>query len=157
VLDNFPSRIVAWLLRASTFTFGYYRELPSDELSRACADLLLEPSATRDRLTGGIFIGGEADPVGMLDRALAMALVAEPIERKLRAAGGGDIDAGETSGTIDADEARTLREFRSLLRSVLAVDDFAPEELSPAASAGAATSETGDQPSPVPRKRRTTA
>ena len=157
VLDNFPSRIVAWLLRASTFTFGFYRELPSDELSRACAELLLEPSATRDRLTGGIFIGGAADPVGMLDHALAMALVAEPIERKLRTASGGDIDAGETSGTIDADEARTLREFRSLLRSVLAVDDFAPEELSPAASAGAATSETGDQTSPVPQKRRTTA
>ena len=52
IFANFPNRLVAGLLRFIIQPLGPRRRGPSDSLTRACAALLLEPSATRDRLDG---------------------------------------------------------------------------------------------------------
>ena len=57
IFANFPNRPAAWLLRFMVLPLGPRRRGPSDRLTQACAAILLEPSATRDRLTVDIFHG----------------------------------------------------------------------------------------------------
>src|SRR5207302_2044532 len=54
IFANFPNRPVAWLLRFLVLPLGLGRRGPSDRLTRACAEILLNPSATGERLTVGI-------------------------------------------------------------------------------------------------------
>ena len=70
--------------------------MPSDRLGHAVAKLLIEPSATRDRLTAGMYLPrSEADIIGKLEAALEATIAAEPIERKLRDAQKAGTIAGE--------------------------------------------------------------
>jgi len=114
--------------------------VPSDEIGHEVARLLIEPSATRDRLTAGMYIGkGDDDPVALIERALAATVIVEPIEAKLKAAmrerrldGRLPPDAGVEvlaeralkAGIIDAEEARALLAQRDLVTQVIRVDDF---------------------------------
>jgi acyl-CoA dehydrogenase len=139
VITNFPNRFVAAAMRAAVFPLGRPHVVPSDRLGQHVARLVIEPSATRDRLTAGMFIGDPDEPVGLLERALAASVAAEPIERKLRAAvRGGKLrvrlapgeGAAETeaqavaAGVITDNEARVLASQRELAARVVRVDDF---------------------------------
>lgn len=135
VLDNFPSRIVSRLLRATTFASGPCRHPPSDDIVRQCAALLQEPSPARDRLTQGIFIGEGDDPLAMLDRALVEVIALEPIERRMREAGTGTVEDALSAGVIAPDEARRIRGKNGLVREILSVDDYDPEEIAPRSGA----------------------
>ena len=69
------------------FPLGRPYVVPSDELGHDVAKLLLEPSATRDRLTAGMYMPTDGDdPVALIERALAATIAAEPIEARIRAA-----------------------------------------------------------------------
>jgi acyl-CoA dehydrogenase len=137
VISNYPSRVVAWWLRRILFPLGRPYVVPSDRLGHEVAKLLIEPSATRDRLTAGMYVTkGEADIVGKLEAALEAAVAAEPIERKLRDAQkagkiGGDDPAREglAAGVIGADEHAVLARATRLRDEVIRVDDF-PGDLS---------------------------
>ena len=72
IFANFPNRPAAWLLRFLTLPFGAHRRGPSDRLTQACADILLNPSAARERLTVDIFHGIGDDGVARLERAFAL-------------------------------------------------------------------------------------
>jgi acyl-CoA dehydrogenase len=142
VISNYPSRVVAWWLRRILFPLGRPYVVPSDRLGHEVAKLLIEPSATRDRLTAGMYVTkGEADIIGKLEAALEAAVAAEPIERKLRDARdagkiGGDDPAREglAAGVIGADEHAVLARATRLRDDVIRVDDF-PADLSLAAEA----------------------
>jgi len=54
VMQNFPNRFFALLLRGLIFPLGQCRRPPSDELGHRVAKLMLEPGPSRDRLTDGI-------------------------------------------------------------------------------------------------------
>ena len=139
VLDNFPSPLLGALMRRVVFPLGRPYVVPSDALGHAVAKLLIEPSPTRDRLTAGMFIGSPDEPVGLLERALAMTITAEPIERKLAdairngvlvaplAPGEGAAELASravAAGVItEADKAILLAQ-RELAASVVRVDDF---------------------------------
>ena len=56
VISNFPNRIVAAVMRRVVFPLGRPYVVPSDKLGHDVARLLIEPSATRDRLTAGIYL-----------------------------------------------------------------------------------------------------
>src|SRR5205085_9859980 len=56
VISNFPNRFISWTLRRLVFPLGRPYVVPSDQLGHAVAKLLIEPSATRDRLTAGMFV-----------------------------------------------------------------------------------------------------
>jgi acyl-CoA dehydrogenase len=138
ILENFPRRVMAWLLRRIVFPLGKTFSPPSDELGRQVSSLLLAPSATRDRLTAGIYVPvNEADPVGRLDIALQSTLAAEAIEAKIHAASKAGHIKGKTFeettaqavqlNIISAAEMELLAKAKALRRDVIMVDDFPPD------------------------------
>ena len=68
------------------FPLGRPYVVPSDKLGHEVARLLIEPSATRDRLTARhVFAGGRGRTrVGAIELALAATLAAEPVEARMR-------------------------------------------------------------------------
>ena len=79
--------IVAWVLRRLIFPLGRPYVVPSDKLGHEVARLLIEPSATRDRLTAGMYLSNDPeDALNILERALVASIAAQPIEMKIRAA-----------------------------------------------------------------------
>jgi len=143
VISNFPNRIIAALMRRVVFPLGRPYVVPSDKLGREVARLLIEPSATRDRLTAGTYLSTATDdPLAEIERALAATIVAEPVEAKLRAAvKDGRVEAklppGEgvdvltaravAAGAITAAEGAALVIARELTAKVIGVDDFAQD------------------------------
>jgi acyl-CoA dehydrogenase len=141
ILANFPNPVLAALLRVIALPFGGRARPPADALDAKLAALLCEPSEARGRLTGGIYTGGDG-PVGVMAEALELALWAAPIEKRLReAARAGDfeIPAGdseaqsasvaEKAGIISGEDAKRLARYYALVGKIVAVDDFAPEDL----------------------------
>ncbi|MGH8802391.1 MAG: DUF1974 domain-containing protein, partial [Casimicrobiaceae bacterium] len=142
VISNFPSRFLSELMWRVVFPLGRPYEVPSDRLGHEVAKLLIEPSETRDRLTGGVFIGTADEPVGLLERALALTIAVEPLERRLKEAQRAGAfeskaapgeDAGEAiaravrEGILTDAEAKLVAEQRALVAEVVRVDDFAQD------------------------------
>ncbi len=141
VIANFPNRLAATLLRRLVvFPLGRPYVVPSDRLGHEAARLLIEPSATRDRLTAGAYVPEDVeDPIGALEAALAATIAAEPVEAKLRTAQktgrfdpglltGGDVDEiwrrARDAGVIDADDYALVERRNRLRDKVIRVDDF---------------------------------
>jgi acyl-CoA dehydrogenase len=89
-----------------------------------------------------VFIGDPDEPVGLLERALAASVAADPIERKLRSAvrsgklkvaqapgeGAAELEAAAvTAGVLTPAEAAVLAVRRELMARVVKVDDFAQD------------------------------
>ena len=153
VISNFPNRFVAALMGAAAFPTGRPFVVPPDRLGQRAARILIEPSATRDRLTAGMYLSDAPDnPVAQIERALAASVAAEPIEHKLRTAmkdGRVDrelppgvpwetlLDRAVTAGIIAPAEADVVRTARALTAIVIRVDDF-PQDLGVSAMTGEA-------------------
>ncbi len=127
ILDNFPSRPVAWLLRLFVLPFGVVRSGPRDATVRDCARLITEPSPTRDRLTENVYIGDDA--VGRLDEAFEQVVATQAIHDRLRGEGIRRWRDGLAKGRLTQAEIQQLEAADSAVAEVIAVDDFAPEEL----------------------------
>jgi acyl-CoA dehydrogenase len=138
VISNYPGGFVAWLLRRILFPLGRPYVVPSDALGHEVAKLLIEPSATRDRLTAGTYLAkGEADILGTLELALEAAIAAEPIERKVRDAQKAGRIGGEqgealaraalAAGILAPEEHATLVRAARLRDAAIRVDDFPPD------------------------------
>ncbi|WP_417223767.1 acyl-CoA dehydrogenase [Achromobacter spanius] len=138
VLENFPNRFVAWSMTRLIFPWGHTQVQPSDALGQDVARLLINPGATRDRLTSGCHLPATADePVGAIEQALAATLEAEPIDAKIRElekrgtlegkpqANVRDIaDAAYAVGGITAEEYAVVKRRNVLRDTVVKVDDF---------------------------------
>ncbi|THF62916.1 acyl-CoA dehydrogenase [Pseudothauera nasutitermitis] len=140
VIANFPNRLFATVLRRLVvFPLGRPYVVPSDRLGHQVARLLIEPSATRDRLTSDVYLPTDPEePVGALEAALAATIEAEPIEAKLKRAQRdgsfrpgvviGGVDAMWTTaleyGVISADEFAVIERRNRLRDQVIRVDDF---------------------------------
>ncbi len=136
VLANLPSRPVAWLLRIIAFPLGRHHRPAPDRLARRVAALILAPSAARDRLTRGIYIGrSPSDATGRMEVAFAAAMERDVIEDKIRASGNsirralGEIPRLLRENVITQHEAEALTEASAVIRDAIDVDDFAPAEL----------------------------
>jgi acyl-CoA dehydrogenase len=129
ILANLPNRPVAWLLRVMTMPFGRQHRGPSDRLATACAQILLEPSATRDRVTVGLYHPTDDGPVARLDRAFKLADAAQPLRDRMRKAHVRDVETARAQGLINESEAAQLAALAKAVADVINVDDFAPEEL----------------------------
>ena len=130
IIVNFPSRPVAWLLRFIILPFGRRQRGPSDRLTAICAKILTVPSATRDRLTAGLFRAGGREATALLERAFDMTIAVQPLRDRMRTARVHDIETAQRQGVINAQEAAQLKSAAEAVAAVIAVDDFAPEELS---------------------------
>jgi len=129
ILANLPMRPVAWLLRFMLLPFGVRRRGSSDRLTQACAGLLLAPSATRDRLTAGIFHGTGDNGIARLERAFELTIAAAPLHERLHRAKIRDIEAARRQDVINDSEAAALHAAAQAVAEAVAVDDFAPEEI----------------------------
>ena len=132
LLGNFPIRPVAWFLRLCIAPFGARRRGPSDRITDKCADLITTPSAARDRLTVDLYHPTEMDGsngIALVERAFAMVVDVQPIRDRMHAARVRDIDQAVKQGTINADEATKLRAAADAVSAAVAVNDFAPEEI----------------------------
>lgn len=138
LIQNFPSRPAAWLLRAITLPLGLRRRPPGDRLAHEVVERLLTPGAVRDRLTAGMYLPkAPEEPLAQLERALEAAVRAEPAEAKIRTA----VKEGRlrlrgredetrlalAQGVITPEEFEVLSEARALRREVIMVDDFPPD------------------------------
>jgi acyl-CoA dehydrogenase len=129
IFANFPNRPAAWLLRFIVLPLGIMRRGPSDRLTQACAEILLEPSATRERVTTDIFRCPGNDGVARLERAFALVVAAAPLRDRLHRAHIRDIGEARAQNLINDAEAEKLRAAADAVAAAIAVDDFAPEEL----------------------------
>jgi acyl-CoA dehydrogenase len=136
ILDNFPSRVLGTLLKFVVFPFGRSCRAPGDELSMQVAGLLLEPSASRDRLTRGMFVPDSSEDVGLIDELLVAVSELEPVVAKAAKHVGGEarlwtddnaIEAAVTAGVINQIEGAKLSEYRQRLTRALSVDEFATD------------------------------
>src|SRR5262245_4640971 len=140
IIRNFPNRFVAAVLRVLVFPVGRDYYMPSDRLEHKIASLVIHATETRARLTDGLYdVVEPRNPLGLMNEALRLADVADPLEKRVRkAAKEGQIaerefpemiDAAVQAGVLSEAEGRELREFDSRVMALMAVDDFDPQEL----------------------------
>jgi acyl-CoA dehydrogenase len=132
IIANFPVRPVAWLLRFMIQPFGPRRRGPPDRVVDECAELIANPSVARDRLTVDLFHPApseETNGIALLERAFAMTIAVQPIRDRMHAARVREVDQAVKQRTITADEAAKLKAAADAVAAAIAVDDFAPEEL----------------------------
>ncbi|MEM7500724.1 MAG: acyl-CoA dehydrogenase [Pseudomonadota bacterium] len=139
-LRNFPNRPVAFFLRLFIFPRGRTYSSPSDELGRQVVDVITRTGEGRERLSEQAYTTIEpGNPLGLLQEALHLSEQVAPLEAKLRQARkeglvssdylGHQIDEAEKAEVIDAKDAAKLREYLQKVEKLLAVDDFAPDEI----------------------------
>jgi acyl-CoA dehydrogenase len=146
IFANFPNRPVAWMLRFLLLPLGPRRRGPSDRLTDACAELLLAPSATRDRLTVDIFHGTGDDGLARLERAFELTIATQALRERLHKAHVRDIDKARQQGLINDAETGELQAAAAAVAAAVAVDDFATEELSPRRALGDVLSQAMSRP-----------
>jgi acyl-CoA dehydrogenase len=129
ILANLPSRPAAWLLRFILLPFGVRRRGPSDRVTQACAEILLVPSGTRERLTADMAHGVGDDGLARLERAFELTVAAQPLRDRLQHAHVRDVEEALARHLINAAEAAQLRAAAEAVAAAVAVDDFSPQEL----------------------------
>lgn len=141
ILNNFPNRYIAAVMRALIFPLGMRFKAPSDRLTQAIARELMTPdSAVRQRIIEGMYLPTNVDrPLGILQAAFEQVVAVEEIEKILTKA----VKAGEVVGTnfaervqdaekkgiIAPQDAQKLLKANALREQVIAVDDFAADNI----------------------------
>jgi acyl-CoA dehydrogenase len=133
--ENYPNRIVGYILRRIVFPYSKPFKQPSDLLDSRVAATVLSPSDTRDRLTDGIFIPDNTDePLGRIEDAMSRAIDAERLEKKIQKAVKSDavrrgfmedeLEDALKIGVINNEEAGIIRAEMKIRKEVVRVDDF---------------------------------
>jgi acyl-CoA dehydrogenase len=131
ILANFPNRFVAFILKFLIQPFGARALGPPDHVTHLCAQLVLEPSAARDRLTPDLSHVDEDRGVARLEKAFLLVTGAEDVSKKMRAAHLHDWQEAVKAGVITQSEGEKLAAAHEAVAKVIEVDDFAPEAISP--------------------------
>jgi acyl-CoA dehydrogenase len=142
IFTKLPIQPLVWLLKAIVFPLGKPYSPPSDSLLHQTASVLLSESATRDRLTQGIFINEIADDAtGRIEIAFKAVLAAALVETKLRQAQREKLlDKGNISNLLEAavtkkiitqSEAKLLATAEKARMNAISVDAFDAKALRP--------------------------
>ncbi|MGE0285093.1 MAG: acyl-CoA dehydrogenase [Bradyrhizobium sp.] len=131
ILGNLPNRFVAVILKFLLQPWGARVLGPSDRVVHECAQLILEPSAARDRLTPDLSHVEDDRGVARLEAAFRLVAASENIRRRLHAARIHDWKEAVKKGVITQGEGEKLAVAHDAVMKVIEVDDFAPEALSP--------------------------
>lgn len=141
ILKNFPFRWMAWILKVIIFPIGERFSRPRDDFNRKIAQLILEPTPSRERLTRGAYIAEDASNLmAQVNDALVKSIASEPIDKLIRTAKKAGTISGYTmqelaqsavdNKIITLDEYNLLLDAEVARMKILNVDDFAPNELS---------------------------
>src|ERR1700748_180225 len=130
-LANLPNRFVAAILKLVIQPFDARVLGPSDRVVQQCAQLVLEPSAARDRLTPDLVHVDDDRGLARLEKASLLVAAANEISRRMRAAHLHDWQEAVQRGVITQAEGDKLKAAHEAVAKVVEVDDFAPETLSP--------------------------
>ncbi|PTU73516.1 acyl-CoA dehydrogenase [Pseudomonas mangrovi] len=147
LLANFPNRIVGCLLTPLVFPLGRRHAGPSDALDAEVAQILSRPDGdpALESLLGGLYRSDDPqDPQGALRHAYASLNASRSLFTRLGKAlrsgelqptpGQDPLDAAEASTLFTSEEIAQLRTTEAARAEVIAVDDFAKEDLQPARS-----------------------
>ncbi|WP_019027857.1 acyl-CoA dehydrogenase FadE [Colwellia piezophila] len=139
LINNFPNRIIAKLLRMIILPLGTWLHKPSDEIAHKVAQLLQSPNASRTRLGQGQYLTRDGNNIfGKLEQALEDIINCEPIFDKVCQALDKKLpfyqlnkvaDLGLAESIISKDEAELLIAAEISRQWVIAVDDFDHNEL----------------------------
>jgi acyl-CoA dehydrogenase len=152
-LRNLPNRPTAFLLRCFIFPRGRTYSAPSDNLVRKIVELITRSGEARERLSQQAYTTlAPGSPLGLLQEALELSEQMAPLEKKLRQSLkegliqseylGYQIDEAELAEIITETEAEALRDYHRKVMDLIAVDDFAPEDIG----------RVGSRPRPVTAK-----
>jgi acyl-CoA dehydrogenase len=140
-LRNFPNRPLAAFMRLCIFPRGLAYSPPSDRLGHAIGELVMNPTATRERLSTHIYkTPGAHNPLAQLQEALLLTAAAEPLEKRIRVDGvktgrvtaldlPGQIAQAAALGIISEPESKTLLDYDARVLKIIDVDDFDSHEL----------------------------
>lgn len=139
-IRNFPVAGGRALLRLVVLPFGNPFHPVSDRVNARVADLILEPSDVRERLSWLVFKnGGEHDPIGRMEQAWAVGLKTEAAYVKyFKLANHGQItgdtvaqrlEDGVKRGLLTRDEAEAARAYDAARYDVILTDDFSKSYL----------------------------
>ncbi|KWV47183.1 acyl-CoA dehydrogenase [Bradyrhizobium macuxiense] len=131
ILANLPNRVVGWVLKFLIQPFGARVVGPSDRVIHQCAQLVLSPSAARDRLTPDLAFVEDDRGIARLEKAFRLVTESEDAAKRLHAARIHDWQDAVKKGVITQGEGEKLAAAREAVAKVIEVDDFAPEALSP--------------------------
>ena len=133
--DNFPIGAVGSFLKFVVFPLGNPYKPVSDRLNQRIADVMMEESELRDRITWLVFKnGGPRDPIGRFENAFELAQKAEPAYVKyFKLAAKGEL-AGDDIATrlkdavnrnlLTREEADLAAEFDKVRFDVIQTDHF---------------------------------
>ncbi|MFT4045735.1 MAG: acyl-CoA dehydrogenase [Solimonas sp.] len=155
-IRNFPIAWGRWLLRVVIFPLGNHFHPVSDRVNARVADLLLEPSDVRERLSWLVFKnGGDHDPIGRMEHAWKVGLKNEAAYVKyFKLVNKGEIQGDTVAERLDdavkhqlltRDEAEQARAYDAARYDVILTDDFSKEYLAGnfAAEAASAIEQSG--------------
>jgi acyl-CoA dehydrogenase len=131
ICANLPNRFVGALLKFVVQPFGARVLGPSDRVVHQCAQLVLEPTPARDRLTPDLAHVADDRGFDRLEKAFLLVAASDDVAKKLRAARLHDWQEAVKRGVITQSEGERLAAARQAVAKVIEVDDFAPEALSP--------------------------
>jgi acyl-CoA dehydrogenase len=131
IFANLPNRPVAWLLKFLIQPFGARVTGPSDRIVHLCAQLVLSPSAARDRLTPDLAFVEDDGGIARLEKAFRLVTEAEDAAKQLRAARLHDWREAVKKGVITEADGEKLAAAHDAVAKIIEVDDFAPQALSP--------------------------
>ncbi|MBM4207989.1 MAG: acyl-CoA dehydrogenase [Gammaproteobacteria bacterium] len=140
ILTKLPFRPVACVLYFLVFPLGRRLKPVNDRLVKQVAELLINDSPTRDRLTHGIYINDKPDdPTGRIEVAFKAVLAAAPVEAKIKAAqkqkllAKGELDelilTAINKNIISKEEAKLLTKAEEARLLAIQVDDFRNQDL----------------------------
>lgn len=140
ILKNFRSRILAWMLKIIIFPIGERFSKPRDLINRKVAQLIFDPTSTRDRLSRGAYTANEPNNLlAQVQDAFIKSIAAEPVEKIIKAAKKeGKIDGFDAKEQarnalhyqiISKEEYEIFMQAETARMKVIHVDDFSNEEL----------------------------
>ncbi|MGX5202352.1 acyl-CoA dehydrogenase [Aliikangiella sp. IMCC44632] len=84
--ENFKPSWLASLLKRVIFPYGNSYKKPTDRLDHKIVKSMFNQNELRDRLTDGIYIGNEQDPIGRVESAFVKVLATKDIAAKIKQA-----------------------------------------------------------------------
>ena len=131
---NFPSKALAKIAKSIIFPWGHRYNLPLDSQDHQIADLMMQASTLRERLTENIYSGTKEDICNKMEEAFQHRVAAEPAYQKLQRAIKKSIIrekhfyqqiiAAKNANILSDQEVNQLLELDRLRLEVIQVDEF---------------------------------